>query len=38
MTTQANEPAGETVDEASTVEESIDAVMDRVGELVAPKD
>ena len=35
--TKAKEPAGgDTADEASAIEESIDAVMEKVSDLVAP--
>lgn len=37
MTKKAKEPVGgDTADEASAIEESIDAVMEKVSELVAP--
>lgn len=39
MTTKAKEPAGgDTADEANAIEESIDAVMEKVTELVAPNE
>ena len=37
MTTKAKEPTGgDTADEANAIEQSIDAVMEKVSELVAP--
>ncbi len=39
MTTTAKEAAGgDTPDDANAIEESIDAVMEKVSELVAPND